>query len=114
MLLKGVSKTQPLSSVIPEFDDVMTGYINIKIDPDIFIPLTRVRALAESGVSRLVKLLQGQSESDNGYNFLGIALGSDMPIIVELTGWLRKYLHLYVHSLGILKANAKIRIEARE
>lgn len=60
-----LSDSKPFSSIISEFDDVMNGSMNIKIDPDRCLPLTRVSALVESVVSSHVKLFCAPFESEN-------------------------------------------------
>lgn len=106
---KRIIADEPKSSVVPHFDDVMCNSVNIKVDPDSCIPLTKIRDICESGVLRLMRLFDGNMQTDESFTSFGIALGSDMPIVVELTGSLRNYLYLHFKAQG--KSDEQIRSE---
>lgn len=107
-----VSRNEP--SVIAHFDDIMSGSTNIKVDPESCIRLTKVRGLSESGVCRLMSLYSGGSDSADGIASAGIALGSDIPIVVELTGSLRHFIHKHFKDMGLSGLDLESRVNSRQ
>lgn len=101
------------SSVIAHFDDIMSGSKNIKVDPESCVRLTKVRGISESGVCRLMALYNGENQITNNFAGAGIALGTDIPIVVELTGSLRPCIYKHFEDLGLSGKELEDRVKSR-
>lgn len=56
---------------------------------------------------------EGQLGDDSCYGGVGLALGSHMPIIVELKGSLKQYVFKHLKESGLSEADSKCREENR-
>lgn len=100
-------------SVTVHFDDVMSGSVNTKLDVESCVPFTRPRARSESGVLRLMNIFQGRAHNGNGMASIGLAVGSDMPIVVELSGSLRPYVYRHFQDNGLSEEEVETRVKSR-
>lgn len=77
------------------FADIMEGSTNIRVDPRACVPLTDIRPIVRSGVQRLKCILSGIYEKTFGKGdadvFCNYIAGSDSPIVISLSGTLKKY-----------------------
>jgi len=109
--------TQEATEVVKAlFADVMEGSSNSTVDPQQCIPLTKVREIIRSGVERIKNLFSGMSNTGwtPGDNFeAGIAAGSDMPIVIPLTGVYRRQALDHFKGLGMTDTEAKEKLGAR-
>ena len=83
------------SMFMPLFNNLMDGSMDKHVDPFRCIPLANVRAVTESGVQRLVALFDDNYIHEDGTPSTGLALGSNLPIVVQLTGSLLTYVRQY-------------------
>lgn len=103
-----------------KFVDVMEGSVNTTVDPFSCIPLTCIRKVVRSGVLRMKRILGKISNSMKGPEVpcsreVGIVAGSDAPIVIPLSGTLRRFLVLHFKTdKGLTEREARERVASRE
>jgi len=89
-----------ISTFKPLFDDLFDGSVNSRIDPFACIPFATVRKPSESGVERLISLFDDEYDHHDETATVGLALGSDIPLVVPLTGDMLHYVYQYFRDQG--------------
>ncbi len=84
----------------PLFDGLFEGSVNKKIDPFCCIPFANIRDVSQSGVQRLISLFDDTYNHKDDTPSTGLALGSDIPIVVELNGALLSCVQKYFVDQG--------------
>lgn len=72
----------------------MISLVKIHVDPDSYIPFANIWEVLPSGVTILMAYLDGLI-GDNQTGISGIDLGSDLPLVGELSGKLLQYVQLF-------------------
>ncbi len=101
-------------TIIPEFTDVMTGAVYQFVDPLACVPITKIRGLSESGVKRLMAVLDVRLSQLNDVMSIGVSLGTDTPILVKLTGTLMEFVEKHFRDEGLTKNEISLKIKGRK
>ncbi len=105
-------------SISPLFSDLIVGSVDQLVELESCIPFTYIRPLCSSGVRRLISSFLGSentelAEDDTAYQSSGFALGSDIPMVVPLTGSLAIYVHEHFKKEGLTGDELRERIKSR-
>ena len=101
------------------FADVMEGSSNTTVDPRDCIPLTNVRAIVRLGVERMKVLFRGHAVAEGNHEAgeaphePGITAGSDMPVLMPLTGTYRRYVIDHFKGKGLTETEAREKSRTR-
>lgn len=100
------------------FADLIIGSVDKPIDLGSCVPYTEIRPLSSSGVRRLISLFIGNEKKcmdaqgpDSGTT--GLALGTDMPMVVELSGSSLSYVENYFRKKGMSDAQLEEKLKSR-
>ncbi len=88
----------------PLFDELFDGSVNAKIDPFCCIPFANVRNKSINAVQRLVSLFDSKYDQGDQSISTGLALGSDVPIVVPFSGSLLHHVRDYFSERGHSKS----------
>lgn len=99
-------------SATPLFADVMDGCIYGSVNPKACIPLTETRKISTSGVERFQASMAGRSEESDNCPVMGLVCGSDVAIVVPLTGTLKCYVRKHFESLDLDEGDLNTKIDA--
>ncbi len=99
------------------FSDLVIGSKCQLVDPESCIPFSKIRHLTLSGIRRLEVSFLGKSHPKEGdyssYTSSGLTLGSDIPMVVNLTGSLKVYVHEHFKAQGLDSVCIRERIASR-
>ncbi len=109
-----LSSNEDTAEFRPLFDKLFEGSVNQKVDPFCCIPFANIREVTESGVQRLMSLFDDRYEHVDQTPSSGLALGSDIPIVVKMEGSLMNYVHKYLADQGKSKEEVKSIIVSHE
>lgn len=103
MKSKKISSIQTKQILTPRFAEVINESVNTTVDPTACVPLTRIRKISQSGVDRLKSI----------FTTTGFTSGSDLAIVMPLTGAHRHHLSSHFQSLGLSSDEVKEKIDSR-
>lgn len=95
------TKFQDVESFQPLYSDMFDGATYGRVDPFSCIAFTKIRTISNSGVERLVSLFDNQDSRIDDTPAVGLAAGSDTPIVVPLVGSLFNYVISHLISTGM-------------
>ena len=84
----------------PLFDELFQDSINTKVDPFCCIPFANMRAKSQNAVRRLIYLFDKKYDHGDHCISPGLALGTDCPIVVPLSGSLFHYVRDHFYKEG--------------
>lgn len=93
-----------MSSSQTRFAEVIEGSINTSVDPLCCVPMTNIRRLSRSGINRLKHLFQTT----------GFISGSDLAIVMPLTGAHRHYIASHFRSIGLSTSEVKEKVDSKD
>ncbi len=101
------------------FAELVVGSKDMFVELDSCIPFTKIRPLSSSGVRRLVSSFRGDEAklepSDISlYQSTGMALGSDIGMVVPLVGGLSQYVSEYFIEEGFRDEELQRKVKTRE
>ncbi len=107
------------TSVSILFSNLVIGSQDVTVDLESCIPFTKIRSLSSSGVRRLISSFLGskpkdEPSDDDIYHTSGLALGTDIPMVVKLTGELEHFVYDHFRSQGLEGNDLEDRIESRK
>lgn len=91
-------------SATSRFQDVMEGSVITTVDPLACVPMTNIRKISPSGVARLTTIISST----------GFTAGSDVAIVMPLTGAHRHVLCSYWTGTGLSASEAREKMESRD
>lgn len=108
--------TEPLSIL---FSDLVIGSTDKTVELESCIPFSKIRPLSSSGVQRLISSFLGSGYSNSSvheeiFHSGGFALGSDMPMVVQLEGALKCYVYDHFKSENMEGDELEERVRSRK
>lgn len=97
----GQTQKTPVEHIKPLFDDMFVHAVYERINPFSCIPFANIRSISQSGLTRLISLLDTDQQHCDDCPQTGIAIGSDTPIVVPLNGSLRHLVYRYFREQGL-------------
>ena len=88
---------------VARFSSVMDGSTNTSVDPMACVPMTNIRQISRSGVDRLKSIFTSE----------GFTCGSDLGIVMKLSGAHRHHLSAYFKKQGLFASETKEKSESR-